>query len=132
MRANAKAGLQLVPLFVVLVLLAQPLAAALDCWWIARTTSQCGGQRDMSPALVHHRHGAGNSSALFCCEVSPVKKANTALLAKGAVRTALAVPQSPMVVVAVPAPGNVSLSVPAGAGCPSGHSRLAQLCTFLI
>lgn len=132
MRANAKAGLQLVPLFVVLVLLAQPLAAALDCWWIARTTSQCDGQLGMSQASAHRPRGAGNSSAPFCCEVSPLEKTNPALLANGAVRASLAVPQSPVAVVAAPAPGIVSLSVFAGTGCPSGHSRLAQLCTFLI
>ena len=132
MRANAKAGLQLVSLLVVLVLLAQPLAGALDCWWMARTTSQCDGQFGMSQASAQRPRGAGDSSTPFCCKVSPREKANTALLANGAVRTALTVPQSPVAVVAAPVPGIVSLSVSAGAGWPSGHSRLAQLGTFLI
>ena len=57
MRANANAGLQLVSLFVVLVLLAQPLAAALDCWWMARTTSECDGQCEISLAPAQPNAG---------------------------------------------------------------------------
>ncbi len=117
---------------VALLLLAQPVAAAANCWQEATVSAHCSGDCDMHP---NHAPDFGETVATQetpCCEISSREPASPAALSKALQKAKFSSDNDLQIVVKFLQTFGFIFNEQSSAGFSANHSRQSLLCTFRI
>lgn len=119
---------------VALLLVAQPLAAAVYCWQEATLSAYCSGDCEIHSHPAPPPAGTVSSQETACCEISPREPVSPAALSKALQRAKLSPdPDNDRLLSAgvLPTPDFI-FAEQNSTVLPANHSRQSLLCTFRI
>lgn len=119
-------------MFVALLLVAQPLAAAVNCWQEATVSARCSGNCDKHSNHAPDFRESVDAQETPCCEISPTEPFSPAAFSKALQGAKYSPDNDQQVIVEFLQTPGFLFAEKDSSDFPVNHDRQSLLCTFRI